>query len=59
MSEKDVQAYSGHDWGEKLSFTVGVSYMVGKQLKFLKTLNLNIISIMKNSWCFWIFERIL
>jgi len=25
-----IEAYSGHDWGEKLSFTVGVSYVVGK-----------------------------
>ena len=24
-----LEAYSGHDWGERLSFTVGVSYMAG------------------------------
>ena len=27
-----VQQFQGHDWGEKLSFTVGVSFMTGKKL---------------------------
>lgn len=25
-----LEAHSGSDWGEKMSFTVGMSYVVGK-----------------------------
>lgn len=25
----DIEVYSGHDFGEKMSFTVGISYMTG------------------------------
>ena len=28
-----LDSYTGHNWGERLSFTVGVSYIVGKILK--------------------------
>ncbi len=28
-----LDQYSGHDWGEKVSFTVGVSYVIGKNKK--------------------------
>ncbi len=29
-----LEGYSGHDWGEKLSFTVGMSYVLGNN-KFI------------------------
>lgn len=27
-----IDSYSGNDWGEKLSFTVGVSYLAGSSV---------------------------
>jgi hypothetical protein len=27
-----LDSYTGHNWGERLSFTVGVSYILGKIL---------------------------
>lgn len=31
-----IESYSGHDWGEKLSFTVGVSYIVASTIGLTK-----------------------
>ena len=28
-----LDSYTGHNWGERLSFTVGVSYIVGIQIQ--------------------------
>ena len=36
-----LDSYNGHDWGEKLSFTVGVSYIVGIFFLFLTISKLN------------------
>ena len=40
-----TEAYSGADWGEKMSFTVGMSYVVGK-IKFFDYWKI----FFKNKW---------
>ena len=32
----DIEVYSGHDFGEKMSFTVGISYMTGMMRLYYK-----------------------
>lgn len=35
-SDIKVEQFSGNDWGEKLSFTVGISYMVASSIGLVR-----------------------